>query len=229
MEPRETPVYRQLTFLALSTTSLSMIANAQSPVVAGIVGKAMASRPDDRHGAALYAKRCARCHGAKGWGDGLEDIPSLAAQRERYLVTQLAEFATQERSGSAMHKATSTQDVNNSQAIRDLAAYLSRAPANPQPEHAEDKVSAGGGSLYQRNCAVCHGTGAQGSGADPIPALAGQHYDYTLIQLKTFARGHRGEVEAPVIDFAAALSNEEQQSIADYLSRLKPAAPTAQP
>ena len=37
-----------------------------------------------------------------------------------------------------------------------------------------------------------------------VPALAGQHY-----------------VQAPVIDFTAGLSDEDQKGIADYLSRLK--------
>jgi cytochrome c553 len=202
-----------------------MIAAAQSPAVANIVGEAMAVQPDTGHGSVLYAKRCRGCHGGKAWGNGLEDIPSLAGQRELYLVTQLAQFATQERNGSTMHRATSTPDVNNPPAIRNLAAFLSRAPANPRPEHAEDNVPASGESLFQRNCAVCHGTAAQGSSDEPIPALAGQHYDYTLIQLKSFAKGHRGQVEAPVIDFTAGLSDAEQKGIADYLSRIKPATP----
>ncbi len=62
---------------------------------------------------------------------------------------------------------------------------------------------------------------AQGSTEEPIPALAGQHYAYTLIQLKNFAAGHRGQVEPPVIDFTAGLSAADQQGIADYLSRIK--------
>jgi cytochrome c553 len=204
---------------------LSMIVHAQSSIVSKTVAKAMATQPNHTRDKALYEKRCKSCHGSKGWGDGLEDVPSLAGQRELYLVTQLAQFAAQERSGSTMHKATSTTDVNNPQALRNLAAFLSLAPPNPDPEHAEDAVPASGASLFQRNCAMCHGAGAQGSNTDPIPALAGQHYDYLLIQLKSFARGHRGQVDAPVIGFAAGLSDDEQRSIADYLSRLKPTEP----
>jgi len=214
-------VHRQLVFIALSV-ALSLAAHAQSPVVAGVVSKAMALHPNAKRGSALYAKRCSRCHGSDAWGDGFEDIPSLAGQQELYLVTQIVEFATRERSGSTMHEATGTKDVNNPQAIRDLAHFLNSEPANPDPEHSEDKTSAGGESLYQRNCAKCHGTAARGSHVDPIPALAGQHYDYTMIQLKSFARGHRGRVAAPVSNFAAGLSDEDQKSIADYLSRITP-------
>jgi len=218
----ETPVLRQMLFIVLSTGS-SLIATAQSPAVANLVAKASATQPHVKLGRVVYEKRCKSCHGATAWGDGSEDVPSLAGQRELYLVTQLAQFATQERNGSTMHEATSTADVNNPQSIRDLAAYLSRAPANPHPKHkdADETAAASGESLFQRNCAMCHGTAAQGSSEEPIPALAGQHYDYTLIQLKSFARGHRGQVEAPVIDFTAGLSDEEQKGIADYLSRLK--------
>jgi cytochrome c553 len=212
-------VHRQLTFIAI-TTALSLAASAQSPIVATVVAKAMALQPDTRHGGELYAKRCSRCHGPTGWGNGLEDIPSLAAQRELYLVTQLVEFATRERNGSTMHEAVGTKDVNNPQAIRDLATFLNGEPANPDPEHAEDPVCAAGKSLYQRNCAICHGAAAQGSSVDPVPALAGQHYDYTMIQIKSFTKGHRGQVQSPVIDFAAGLSDEEQKGIADYLSRI---------
>jgi len=207
--------------------SWGIIATAQSPSVATIVDKAMAMKPQTGKGGALYAKRCSRCHGAQGWGDGLEDIPSLAGQRELYLVTQLARWAAHERNGSTMLEAMGTADVNNPQAIRNLSAYLSRAPANPQPEHAEDEVPASGEQLFKRNCANCHGRAAQGSGQRPIPALAGQHYDYTLIQMKSFAMGHRGAVKAPVINFAAGLSDEDQKGIADYLSRIQPATPSA--
>jgi cytochrome c553 len=218
-------VFRTVTSIAVFTM-LSTIAHAHGSIVSTTVAKAMAAQPNRTRGSELYEKRCKSCHGIKGWGDGLEDVPSLAGQRELYLVTQLAQFAAQERSGSTMHKATSTADVNNPQALRNLAAFLSLAPPNPEPEHAEDAVPASGASLFQRNCAACHGAAAQGSSTDPIPALAGQHYDYLLIQLKTFARGHRGRINAPVIDFAAGLSDDEQRSIADYLSRLKPTAPT---
>ena len=105
----ESSVHRQLVFIVL-TVALSLAANAQSPAVAGIVGKAMALHPDRKRGSALYAKRCSPCHGSDAWGDGFEDIPSLAGQQELYLVTQIVEFATRERSGSTMHEATGTKD-----------------------------------------------------------------------------------------------------------------------
>jgi cytochrome c553 len=147
------------------------IAAAAPPAVHELIGRAMAAAPDAQHGQILYLKRCTSCHGKKGWGNGVKEIPALAGQRELYLVGQLAEFELLERNGSAMHRATSPTDVGHPQAI---------------------------------------------------PALAGQHYPYTLLQLKNFAAGHRGQVEPPVIDFTAGLSAQDQNGIADYLSRLEP-------
>lgn len=196
------------------------MASAAAPAVHDLIGKAMAATPDAPRGQVLYSSRCSGCHGARAWGDPTRGIPSLAGQRTLYLVVQLADFALLERNGSEMHKAAGSADVGNPQTIRDLAAYLSQALANPQPGRGDGRALTSGEHLFQRQCAICHGKNADGSADEPIPALAGQHYRYTLAQLKSFAAGHRGQVEPPVIDFTAGLSAEDQSGIADYLSRL---------
>jgi cytochrome c553 len=206
----------------IACSAANGLALGAPPALNELVNKAMSTAPDAQHGRILYLKHCTGCHGRNAWGNGLKEIPTLAGQRELYLVEQLAQFATLERNGSAMHRATNAADVNHPQAIRDLAAYLARAPGNPSPEQGDGASAAAGEKLFQRGCALCHGTSAQGSADEPIPALAGQHYPYTLVQLKNFAAGHRGQVEPPVIDFTAGLSSEDQSNIADYLSRLKP-------
>ena len=207
---------------SIACSASSGIALAAPPALNELIGKAMSAAPDAQHGRILYLKHCTGCHGRNAWGNGPKEVPTLAGQRESYLVEQLAQFATLERNGSAMHRATSAADVNHPQAIRDLAAYLAKAPPNPSPEQGDGAAVAAGEKLFQRGCAMCHGTSAQGSAEEPIPALAGQHYPYTLVQLKNFAAGHRGQVEPPVIDFTAGLSSDDQIGIADYLSRLKP-------
>lgn len=215
--------FRNLILISsVACAAASGTALAAPPALNELVGKAMSATPDVRHGRILYLKQCARCHGRNAWGNGPKEVPALAGQRELYLVEQLAQFATLERNGSAMHRATSAADVNHPQAIRDLAAHLTKAPANPGPDHGDGTGSAAGERLFQRGCATCHGEAAQGSPDEPIPALAGQHYPYLLLQLKNFAAGHRGQVEPPVIDFTAGLSSDDQNGIADYLSRLKP-------
>ena len=181
----------------------------------------MATTPDGQHGQVLFLKRCARCHGVEGWGNGIKEIPAVAGQRDLYIISQLAAFETLERNGSAMHRATQTADIGNPQAIRDLAAFLSKASPAPNPDHGDGRQLATGEKMFQSQCALCHGAHAEGSPDEPIPSLAGQHYSYIMVQLKSFAEGHRGQVEPPVIDFTAGLSMDQRQAIADYLSRLQ--------
>lgn len=188
-----------------------------------LLSQAATVTPDVEHGKILYLKHCAKCHGPRAWGDGPREIPALAGQRERYLIEQLARFASGERHGSAMHgpamqESLQLPDVNRAQAVGDLAAYLSRAVRNPQPEHAEGRALAVGERTYGRACAACHGSDGAGGDSGTLPAIGGQHYGYLLAQLRGFASGLLRH--PPGVDFASGLSAEEQQGVADYLSRL---------
>ncbi len=175
--------------------------------------------PDPQHGEALYLRHCVACHGGRAWGDGPREIPAIAGQRAAYVIEQLTRFASDERPGSTMHgpamrdtlKAT---DVNRPAAIRDLAAYLARAPAAPQAEQGPGRALAAGKSAYLGACVGCHGEDGAGSDVGSAPRIGGQHFRYVLSRLREFAAVHRGLVEP------AALSAEEQQALADYISRL---------
>lgn len=202
------------------TLALALI--ALPGVVAGMAAAAPPSAsgsPDPQHGEVLYLRHCVGCHGARAGGDGPREIPALAGQREAYLIEQLTRFASGERPGSLMHgpamrdtlKAT---DINRPPAIRDLAAYLARAPVAPHAEQGPGRSLAAAKSAYLRACAGCHGEDGAGSDAASAPRIAGQHYRYVLSRLRDFAAAHGGRVEA------AALSAEEQQALADYISRL---------
>jgi cytochrome c553 len=157
--------------------------------------QAIAATPDSEHGRILYLKHCAACHRSRAWGDGPREIPALAGQRQRYLIEQLALFASDERKGSvmhgsAMHETLQRPNLNRPQAISDLAAYLSRASRNPEAEHSEGRSLAVGRRTYARAC---------------------------------FAAGHR--LHPPFPGFAVGLSAEEQEVVADYVSRLTALSP----
>jgi cytochrome c553 len=178
------------------------------------------------HGEVLYRRHCVACHGGRAWGDGPREIPALAGQREAYLIEQLTRFASGGRPGSAMHgpamrdtlKAT---DVNRPVSIRDLAAYLARTPASPQAEQGPGRSLAVGRNAYLRACVGCHGE--NGAGIDEsAPRIGGQHFRYLLSRLREFGAAHRGLVEP------AALSADEQQALADYISRMPASGSTPQ-
>ena len=178
---------------------------------------------DVPHGLVLYIKHCQSCDGRNAWGDGPRAIPALAGQREGYLIGQMAHFVDGDRPGSelhgpAMHDILQPSDVNRAQALRDLAAWLSRASPNRDPEHGEGERLSAGKRAYANACSGCHGTNGEGGVQPTVPVLAGQHYSYLLAQLRDFSSGRLAH--APGVGVAALASAEQQQAIADYLSRL---------
>jgi len=216
----------QLLFAASLLTALlprGVASAANAGPGADLEARAAAVTPDPAHGRILYLKHCAACHRAQGWGDGPREIPALAGQRERYLLEQLARYATGERSGSvkhgpAMHDTLQAPDLNRPQALADLAAYLVRAARNPEPERSEGRALAAGKRTYTRACSGCHGSDGAGSDREAIPAIGGQHYSYVLAQLGAIAAGRRAH--PPYVELRTALSAEEQQALADYIARL---------
>jgi len=180
---------------------------------------------DVPHGRVLYLKHCAACHGRQAWGNGLQEIPALAGQRESYLVVQLAHFidgdrADSELHGPAMRDALQPPDVKRAQALCDLGAWLSRAPLNRAPEQGSGQALVAGKRAYARVCTGCHGVNGEGGEAPIAPALAAQHYSYLLTQLRSFSLRQR--VPAPGLPATLVGSADEQQALADYASRLAP-------
>jgi cytochrome c553 len=179
--------------------------------------------PDPQHGMILFLKHCAACHGRSGWGDEPREIPVLAGQHETYLLQQLTQFAGAARQGSemhgpVMHEILQLPDINRTQALRDLASYLEAAPRNPQPDYGNGHALALGNRDYSRTCAGCHGSDGSGSKPGLIPAIGGQGYSYLLTQLRSFASARLDH--PPLSDPSVLRSSEEQQAVADYVSRL---------
>ena len=208
---------------ALRPLMLTCVILASAAAVSTDLGQQAATPSADvQHGRVLYLKHCAGCHGPRAWGDGPRVIPALAAQHEAYLISQLARFIHDVRPGSELHgpamqDALQPPDVNRAQALRDLSAWLSQAAPNSEPEQGSGQALAAGKRAYANACAGCHG--ADGAGTrQGTPALASQHYSYLLGQLRGFSSGDLEH--APGIGPAALGPADQQQAIADYLSRL---------
>jgi cytochrome c553 len=189
---------------------------ASSPPAA--FDRVTAAVPDAGHGKILYLKYCPACHGPHGWGDGPRAIPALAGQHEGYLIEQLTDFATEKRAGDSMHEVMRHADLNWPQAVRDLSAYLSRAPRSRASElvgEVGDRNS--GKALYLQACTMCHGLDGAGREAG-TPAIGGQQYRYLLARIRNFSSTHREKVQSPLVGRDA--SEQQLQNIADFVSRL---------
>lgn len=85
-------------------------------------------------GAAVYAERCASCHGPKGEGDGPSWVPRIAGQHAGYLVRQIYDSVAGRRPpmARAHRKSFDKLDFDDLQGLTD---YLARSGWEP-PTHA---------------------------------------------------------------------------------------------
>lgn len=186
-----------------------------------LLTKTLALAPNANAGGQAFAKNCAGCHGDKAWGVGESSVPALAGQRERYLLTQLIDFAELNRDAVEMHRANASLGASPEQQWRNMAAYLSRLPVNPRPQRGDGKMLDNGSGIYRDGCASCHREDGTGDDSVGAPSLAGQHYSYLLTQIRGMASGHR----FTNVDFDLALMLDnmtaaDMAGVADYISRL---------
>jgi cytochrome c553 len=186
-----------------------------------LVRTALQLDPNASHGAALYLQNCARCHGQGAIGDPRNVIPALAAQREAYLIKQLADFTELERESREMHAVVARSPLNEPQSMADVAAYLSHLPPVRAPETADGTGVELGEAVFQEQCASCHEEDARGDDDGFVPSLRDQHYSYLVREMRALAASHRLNVDADLVRFIDSLDTEEMTAVADYLSRLR--------
>ncbi|HET9448652.1 MAG TPA: c-type cytochrome [Steroidobacteraceae bacterium] len=210
----------QLALFALTLLGAATVVAAPARVDQ-LVRRALQLDANASRGAALYLQNCARCHGQGAIGDARNVVPALAAQREAYLIKQLADFAELERESSEMHAVIARAAVNEPQAWADLAAYLARLPATEFPETADGEGVELGEAIFQEQCASCHEEDARGDDDGFVPSLRDQHYSYLVRQTRALAASHRLNVDPDLVRFIDSLDTDEMTAVADYLSRLR--------
>ena len=167
------------------------------------------------------AAACMACHTADGTR-GAPANPILQGQHAEYIVKQLTEFKAGKRANpvmSGMAAALTPEDMVN------IAAYYSSKPAGAGAARNKDTVALGEkiyrGGIADRKipaCAGCHSPSGAGIPAQ-YPRLAGQHADYTELQLKNFRDGIRKN-NAVMSGVAAKMNDREIKAVADYVSGL---------
>jgi cytochrome c553 len=176
------------------------------------------------------AATCAACHGMDG-NSSNPVWPSLAGQHEAYLDRQIKLFKSGERVNAMMAPMVAGLSDEN---IADLSAYfasqeLKMKAANPDLVELGQKIYQGGDK--ERNipaCMSCHGPTGQGNPVSGYPVVAGQHAEYTVLQLQAYKEGrtvpNQDDVNGQVMaDVAKYLTEEEITAVASYLQGLKSA------
>jgi cytochrome c553 len=189
-----------------------------------LVRSAMQLDKNAARGASLFREHCVGCHGPHAHGDAGRLVPSLAGQRQAYIIKQLADFSELERQSTDMHAVVARPALGEPQAWADLAAYLNALPLMRSAQTGDGKGLELGEAMFREQCASCHEEDARGDDEGFVPSLRNQHYSYLLRQMRALAAWHRTNVDPELVRFLDSLEPDEVTSLADYLSRL--AGPT---
>ncbi len=163
----------------------------------------------------VKAQTCIACHGPAG-NSAIPTIPSLSGQPKQFIVSALFQF----REGKRVNAQMSPFAANLSNAdLNDLAAYFStQVIAVNQPKASASIAAAGRQLSVQNNCVACHAANLMGQ--QHIPRIAGMHKDYLREQLRIFKASTRGEMDGVMTSAAQALTVQDIDVLADYLSGL---------
>ncbi len=193
-----------------------VVVHAQAPAApAAAPAPAGPLKGDPVHGKAI-SYTCLGCHGISGYKNAypMYSVPELRGQSPDYLVAALHEYRDGDRSFITMH--AQAEELSD-QDMADIAAYFAGTPLRPtgKPEGTVPKAAT--------LCVSCHGQ--DGVAIAPMyPSLAGQHEDYLVRALDEYKRGGR---KNPIMTgFAANLSDDDIETIAEYFSRLTPSLGT---
>jgi len=169
----------------------------------------------------IVAGSCFLCHGMEG-ESATELFPRLAAQHEKYIAKQLANFKSGERKSEVMPRMVGALTPEDMHA---LGLYFSRQVSPPHPP-TDARLAAQGMVIYRQGgaatevaaCTGCHG--ARGHGSESLPRLAGQVASYLATQLRNFGARVRTNDNAVMHTIAARMTEAEILAVAEYLSGL---------
>jgi cytochrome c553 len=188
-----------------------------------------AAKGDPAKARPIVEQICAACHGKDGISTAAVN-PNLAGQHPEYVVRQLMSFRPQggkppERSNAVMAGMVANLKDDD---LPNLAAYFAaqkpalRAARDPELARLGQAIYRGGiMSKGVAACASCHAPNGAGVPAQ-FPRIAGQHTEYTEMQLKAFRSGERrNDPNRMMRAVAAKLSDGEIRAVAEYVAGLR--------
>ena len=179
---------------------------------------------DPEAGKALTAV-CGACHGIDG-NSPVSAWPKIAGQNEKYLLKQLRDIKSGDRSVPTM---AGQLDAMSDQDLENIAAYF--ASQTSTKGTAKEELVALGESIYRAGvadkgvaaCTACHSPTGKGNAPAGYPALSGQWADYTALSLRAFRSEERkNDGDSKIMrDIAYRLSDKEIDAVSSYIEGLR--------
>jgi cytochrome c553 len=185
------------------------------------VEQALLLTPNVENGLQIY-RECAACHTPEGWGLASGSVPQLAGQHRKVVIKQLADIRAGHRDNVLMVPYATVEVIGGPQAVADVAGYVGTLEINVENGKGPGKDLEFGESLYQENCARCHGPTGAGDDDAVIPRIQAQHYNYLVRQFEAIRDGERCNADPEMISQIQAFEDRETNAVLDYVSRLEP-------
>lgn len=181
------------------------------------------AEPQTQPGQQIFVT-CARCHGGDGLGPADGAAPAIAGQFPRVIISELVDFRPRyaNRQDPRMEHIASLHLLSQPHEIAEVAFFVSTLPRGPVPAQGPSDRVAAGKSLYQAQCAHCHGTHAEGNAQRAIPWLNSQHYEYLQREMSYTLEHRRPNMQKDHAALFEKLTAGDVEAVAAYLSRLPP-------
>jgi cytochrome c553 len=162
------------------------------------------------------AEACVACHGPNGNSTNPQ-FPILAGQTARYTYLQLKDFQEGRRKEPAMGPFVAKLSRDD---MLDLSAFFAAQRLRP-PDFKVNEARArrGRAKADETLCTMCHLGGFMGQ--NEIPRVAGQHYQYTVKQLKDFKAYRRTNDAGNMASVSKTLSERDIEDLGHYLAGLR--------
>ncbi len=185
--------------------------------------KAAEGPADIAAGRTLADQQCKSCHGMDGKG-AAPAIPHLAGQRERYLISSMAEYKDGMRSHAAMRDLVTPLTAASA---RNLAAFYAGLPPIAPVASATQVISPyNRGKAAAEACTRCHGADGN-SQTNGIPSLAGQQPRYFVTAIQEYLMGARDI--APMHALVRDMKRVDLEDVALYFASQVPSERAAPP
>jgi cytochrome c553 len=197
---------------------------AQTTVAGETTGElkaALALPGDPARGKAAFDE-CVGCHRTDASGRTTGAIPRLSGQHASVIIKQLVDIRSGQRQNPPM-KPYVDDAAMTPQALADVASYLQSLPIVGRLGQGPGSELARGKTLFERDCAGCHGERGEGRAALFQPMVAAQHYSYLVRELGLIRDGGRGNSNPAMRSLVQTYSPADLQLVADHMSRLAPA------
>lgn len=210
---------------ALLVLALPVEMHAQTTVAFETTGELKAGlelKCDAVRGKAAFDD-CAGCHRKDASGRANSATPRLSGQHASVIIKQIVDIRSGRRVNEPM-KPYVVDPALSLQAIADIATYLQALPVAGSLGKGPGSGVARGKTLFDRDCAACHGAAGEGQGELFHPMVAAQHYSYVLRELGLIRDGGRGNSNPGMVALVKTYSQADLQAVADCIAQL-PAPP----